>query len=190
MASRADQEAGSATEITKQVNSWPAMLKGLGLAVGVAGLAFFLSGWLPRFVLWGGYVAVLIAIGYKDFRERRIPNRLVYPAILVALGAMFHFPGWQSALLGGAVAALFLALPVVILGPSRAGVGDVKLALFVGLILGYSYALYGAMFIAFGGAALVGLVGIALRMLTRRSLLPFGVFLAIGTIIMLVLQMI
>jgi prepilin signal peptidase PulO-like enzyme (type II secretory pathway) len=152
-------------------------------------VASFHSPYVP-YVFYVAYIFVLIAVAYSDFRERRIPNRIIYPAILVALGAMFHLPGWGSALLGGAVAALVFIVPVFIYGPERAGIGDVKLAFFIGLIFGFSMTLYWALLVGFGSAALVGLVGILLRKMSRKSLLPFGSFLALGAIVFLITQMV
>ncbi len=157
------------------------------LLATVIGLASFLSSaLLDRYVFYLLYVVVLAAVSYKDLRERRIPNRVIYPAIAVALGAMFRFPGWQTALAGGLAAGILLLVPVFIFGPERAGLGDVKLAFFIGLILGFSYALYWALFVAFAAGALVGVVGILLGALSRKSLLPFGPFLALGATVILV----
>jgi len=166
-------------------------------AGGVLAVASYLAaGFLPQNVFYMAYIVVLIAVAYSDFRERRIPNRIIYPAILVALGAMFHFvpgwgrfPGWGRALLGGMAAALIFIIPVFIYGPEQAGIGDVKLAFFIGLIFGLSKTLYWALFVGFGSAALVGLVGILLRKMSRKSLLPFGSFLALGAIARLIAQM-
>jgi prepilin signal peptidase PulO-like enzyme (type II secretory pathway) len=166
-------------------------------AGGVLTIASYLAAdFLPSYVFYLTYLVVLTAVAYSDFRERRIPNRIIYPAILVALGAMFHcpdwgrFPGWGRALLGGAVAALVFIVPVFIYGPERAGIGDVKLAFFIGLIFGFSMTLYWALLVGFGSAALVGLVGILLRKMSRKSLLPFGSFLALGAIAFLIAQMV
>ena len=65
-----------------------------------------------------------------------------------------------------------------------------KLAFFIGLIFGFSMTLYWALFVGFGSAALVGLVGILLRKMSRKSLLPFGSFLALGAIAFLITQMV
>jgi len=162
----------------------------LKLAAGgaLAVAAYLAADFLPPYVFYLAYVVALIAVAYSDLRERRIPNRIIYPAILVALGAMFRFPGWGSALLGGAVAGLVFIIPVFIYGPERAGIGDVKLAFFIGLIFGFSMTLYWALLVGFGSAALVGLVGIALRKMSRKSLLPFGSFLALGAVAFLILK--
>lgn len=160
-------------------------------AGGILVVASYLAAdFLPPSVFYLVYIAVLAAVAYSDLRQRRIPNRIIYPAILVALGAMFRFPGWGSALLGGAVAALVFIVPVFIYGPERAGIGDVKLAFFIGLIFGFSMTLYWALLAGFGSAALVGLVGILLCKMSRKSLLPFGSFLALGAIAFLIIQMV
>jgi prepilin signal peptidase PulO-like enzyme (type II secretory pathway) len=164
----------------------------LKLAAGgvLAVASYLVAGFLPPYVFYLAYLVVLIAVAYSDLRERRIPNRIIYPAILVALGAMFRFPGWSSALLGGVVAALVFIVPVFIYGPERAGMGDVKLAFFIGLIFGFSMTLYWAFLVGFGSAALVGLVGILLRKMHRKSLLPYGPFLALGAIAFLITRMV
>jgi prepilin signal peptidase PulO-like enzyme (type II secretory pathway) len=161
------------------------------VAGGVLALASYLAaGFLPPYLFYVTYIVVLTAVAYSDFRERRIPNRIIYPAILVALGAMFRFPGWGSALLGGVAAALVFIVPVFVYGPERAGIGDVKLAFFIGLIFGFDMPLYWALLVGFGSAALVGVVGILLRKMSRKSLLPFGSFLALGAIARLITQMV
>lgn len=166
-------------------------------AGGVLAVASYLAaGFFPRYVFYLAYIAVLIAVAYSDYRTRLIPNRIIYPAILVALGAMFHFPdwgrfpGWGIALLGGVSAALFFVVPVFIYGPEQAGIGDVKLAFFIGLIFGVSRSLYWALLVGFVSTALVGLVGILLRKMGRKSLLPYGPFLALGAIALLITQMV
>jgi prepilin signal peptidase PulO-like enzyme (type II secretory pathway) len=162
------------------------------VAGGVLTVASYLAAdLLPPFVFYMAYIIVLTAVAYSDLRERRIPNRIIYPAILVALGAMFHhFPGWGTALLGGVAAALVFIVPVFIYGSDQAGIGDVKLAFFIGLIFGFSIPLLWALLIGSGSAALVGLVGILLHKMGRKSLLPFGSFLALGAIACLIAQMV
>jgi prepilin signal peptidase PulO-like enzyme (type II secretory pathway) len=184
------------TDLEQNVSSEkPAFTRELALKLAAGGVLavasyYLAAGFLPQNVFYVAYIVVLIAVAYSDFQERRIPNRIIYPAILMALGAMFHFPGWGSALLGGAAAALVFIVPVFIYGPERAGIGDVKLAFFIGLIFGFSMALLWALLVGSGSAALVGLAGILLRKMSRKSLLPFGSFLALGAIALLITQMV
>ncbi|MCX6033031.1 MAG: prepilin peptidase [Chloroflexi bacterium] len=149
----------------------------LGLIAG----GYLLARLLPRQALYLIYVAALVVVAYYDIRERRVPNVVSYPAILFALGAMWAAPdGWRSALLGAIVAAAVMLVPVIVYGAQRAGIGDVKLAIFIGLILGFTPALFWAALIAFAGAAIVGLVGVVLGKLTFKSALAFGPFMALG----------
>jgi len=153
----------------------------LALILGLLGMGYLSANFLPRAFLYVLYVAVLAAAAYFDFRERRVPNIVSYPAILFALGAMQRTPGgWQSALLGALIAAAIMLAPVLIYGAQRAGIGDVKLALFIGLVLGLTSALFWAALIAFATAAIVGLIGVILGRLTFKSSLAFGPFMALG----------
>jgi len=158
----------------------------LAASVILAVASYLAAGFFPIEVFYLVYLAVLTAVAYTCFRVLLIPNRIIYPAILVALGAMFHFPGCGSALLGGTVAGLIFIVPVFIYGPERAGVGVVKLAFFIGLIFGFSMPLLWVLFVGLGVSNLVGLVGILLRKMNRKSLLPFGSFLAFGAIAFLI----
>ncbi len=139
---------------------------------------------LVYFALQAVYAAVLVYVSLTDLRSRIIPNAVVLPAIGIGLVAMFFTLGWGSALLGSAVAALVMTVPVLIYGPGRAGIGDVKLALFIGLVVGYPAVVY-ALAICFVAAAAVALAGLVSRRLTRRSTMPFAPFLSLGAIIML-----
>lgn len=173
-------------ELAAREGFWPRagqVLLGVGLVVAGYLAAGHTGGWL----LYPYYLASLAAIAWVDLRERRIPNRIVCPAILVALGAAIGRPGWQTSLAGGVAMAALLWLPAWI-AKLRPGSGDVKLGLLIGLVLGLSWALYGAVVVAFGGALLAGLVGILLKRWDRRSMLPFGPFLALGMIAGLLIQ--
>jgi prepilin signal peptidase PulO-like enzyme (type II secretory pathway) len=159
------------------------------VALGIALLAtgYLLAGTVPRSLLHGIYAVVLLTIVYTDIRQHRVPNLVVYPAIVFACGVALSHPEWWKNLLGGVVAAILLTIPVFIYGPERAGIGDIKMALFMGLILGFSMNLYWALLIAFAAGALVGGIGILLGKLHRKSTLPFAAFLGLGTIVVLFL---
>lgn len=130
-----------------------------------------------------GYALVLISVAYTDLRERRIPNKIIVPALGVALVAMFYIPGWQSALIGAAVASFVFILPVISFG-KQGGMGDVKLAAFIGLILGWPVT-FTALVIAILLAAAVALIGVLIGKWNRKSLIPFGPFLSLGALICL-----
>lgn len=133
------------------------------------------------------YSAVLLTVSYTDIRRGIVPNQIMYPALLLAMAGMFRAPGWRSRALGGLVGMVVFIIPILFYGLERAGMGDVKLALFIGLIVGFPTVIY-ALTITFFSGAIVGLVGIGLGKLTRRSTIPFAPFLALGALVLLWLQ--
>jgi Flp pilus assembly protein protease CpaA len=137
--------------------------------------------WLV-YALYAAATAVLVSVSVTDIRERRIPNRVMAPALAVAFVAALVRPERGSLLLGGIIAGGLLLLPVLLFGLERAGGGDVKLALFVGLVLGWPLVLP-ALLIAFVVAACFALIALALRRVTRRSTVAFGPFLALGAVV-------
>lgn len=70
--------------------------------------------------------------------------------------------------------------------PSWIGGGDLRLAFIMGLLLGLKQGVV-ALFIAYIIGATVSIVLIALKQKNRKSMVPFGPFLAIGTFIALFL---
>jgi prepilin signal peptidase PulO-like enzyme (type II secretory pathway) len=137
-------------------------------------------------VLAGFMAAVLVVVAATDIERRIIPNRVVLPATaLMLLGHVAMAP--QSSLqylLAGLCAAAVFVVPNLI-GLSWMGMGDVKLILLLGVGLGSG--VLGALTIAFLSMfpfALASLLrgGVA----ARRATLPFGPFLALGGLIMLV----
>jgi len=111
---------------------YPAVELATALLIAGCVLAFGLSG---RMVVAAFFCAVLVAISAIDLTHRIIPNRIVLPAFLVVLAAQTLLepsPEWALAALG-ASGFLFLA---VLIHPAGMGMGDVKLALLMGAMLG------------------------------------------------------
>jgi prepilin signal peptidase PulO-like enzyme (type II secretory pathway) len=79
------------------------------------------------------------------------------------------------------VGAFILFVPVLIHGPDQAGLGDVKWATFIGLVVGFP-AILVALFVAATGLILAGLIGVALHRYHRHSTVPFAPFLCLGGI--------
>ena len=129
------------------------------------------------------FVAALIALGGIDLDHKLLPNRIVYPmAAYGALATLLVERGdLVEHLIAGAGAFAFL-LAAVLAYPRGKGMGDVKLAGAMGLYLGVS--VIPALLIAFLTGSIVG-VAIVVRegAAARKKAVPFGVFLAIGGII-------
>ena len=159
---------------TGATESGARVLSGRGrLAAGVAATALA-SVALVRFGLGGlgaygaFFVGVVAWIGLHDLLTRRIPNSVVLPAALLALAGRCalepsHALRWSVA--GLAAGAMLLILALV--RPAGLGMGDVKFGLLLGFGLGSS--IVAALVLAFVGAAVYGLVVIAVRGLEART---------------------
>jgi leader peptidase (prepilin peptidase)/N-methyltransferase len=148
------------------------------LLVGASVLAF---GFSAEAAVASFFCAALVAVSVVDLERRIIPNRIVLPAAAVVLAAqtlLFPSPEWALAAIG---AALFLFLAALAY-PAGMGMGDAKLALLLGAMLGRTVP--AAMMIAMI-AALVPAIVLLIRhgSAARKMGIPFGPFLALGGIV-------
>jgi leader peptidase (prepilin peptidase)/N-methyltransferase len=128
------------------------------------------------------FVSLLVVVAIIDLEHRRILNRLIYPAIVVALAA-FLLPGRTPLpqLLGGLIGAGTLLL-LAWASPQAMGFGDVKLTAFLGLFLGYPLIIV-ALFLAFVVGGLLSLLLLAVGRLRRGQPVAFGPYLALGGVV-------
>ncbi len=129
------------------------------------------------------FCATLVTISATDYERRIIPNRIVVPAAAVVLAAntiVHPSVEWVAAGLGASGFLLLAALAY----PAGMGMGDIKLALLLGVALGRTVpvALMGGMI-----AALVPAVVLLARhgSAARKMGIPFGPFLALGGVLAL-----
>ncbi len=168
-----------------------AAVAGVTAALFVGLAARYHDSWvLPAFL---GLAAGLVALSVIDFEHFLLPNRIVYPLAITTLAlltvAALGDDAWGAlgrAALGGAVAMLALGL-LHLVSPRSMGFGDVKLAFVLGLALGWLGwgELVLGLFCGFLAGAVVGGVLIVLRCRGRKDHLPFGPFLAFGTLVVL-----
>jgi leader peptidase (prepilin peptidase)/N-methyltransferase len=150
---------------------------------GCFGLAVMLHvGLGVRGLLAGAFVVVLVELAAIDLEQRVLPNRIVLPAVVLALGASFALDPARGAesLLSAVAAGGFLLVPSIV-RRGAIGMGDVKLAFLLGAVLGRVVA--AALVIglcAAGGFALLLVVSRGRSAL--RAEMPLGPFLAGGAI--------
>ncbi|MEV5764216.1 A24 family peptidase [Micromonospora sp. NPDC052213] len=142
---------------------------------------------------WLGWAIPLV---FVDAAVHRLPDRLTWPAAagtwlvlgVAALAGAGPAP-WLRATVAGAGLALFFAATTLLLGRRGFGLGDAKLALGVGALLGwYGWALpVAGLMLALLLSGLVGVALLASRRVGWRSHLPFGPFLALGAVAALLL---
>jgi leader peptidase (prepilin peptidase)/N-methyltransferase len=129
-------------------------------------------------------IATLIALAGIDLEHRLLPNVIVGPAALAGftLSVLENPERWWVYLVSAlAVGGGLFALAFAYRGGM--GMGDVKMGGMLGAFLG-PYAALAVFLGAFVGAITGGLLMAAGKM-QRRQALPFGVFMAMGGIIVL-----
>jgi len=129
------------------------------------------------------FCVVLVAISATDIEHRIIPNRIVLPAAAIVLVAntMLH-PSVQWAV-AGLGAALFLLIAALAY-PGGMGMGDVKLALLLGVALGPTVPV--AMMVGMISALVPSVILYARHgSAARKMRIPFGPFLAFGGVVAL-----
>jgi leader peptidase (prepilin peptidase)/N-methyltransferase len=149
-------------------------------------------------VVYAAFFWALVVLTVIDLEYKLLPNKIVYPTFLAGwvglVVACFvddtpavHLEG---AALGALIFGGFLFL-VAFVYPAGMGMGDVKLALVLGTFLGYDGHSLGratgltltGMFFSFFGGGLIGLAIILVRRGDRKTQVPFGPFLALGTVV-------
>lgn len=152
----------------------------------VAGAAAYDRVWVA--IMIAVFLSLMPVIAWIDIERRIIPNRITYPAFVgfaifvviarLAGGGTDPVRGLIGALLYGGV------LFVVAVISRGMGMGDVKLALVIGVVLGS----IGLAWVGVAAAAAVlfgGVGGIVALMIgrDRKSMIPFGPYMAAGAIV-------
>ncbi|GAA2969259.1 hypothetical protein GCM10010519_00480 [Streptomyces lactacystinicus] len=165
----------------------PELLTGASFAAVAAAGA---SGWAGAAQYW--LLACGAALTVIDLKVHRLPDILTLPAsagtlLLLGGAALAGEPGsiWRALTAAAAVTAVYLVLVV-----AGMGMGDVKLAPAVGVLLGWSSwtsVLWGT----FAGFALAAVAGLALILTGRastKSRLAFGPYMVAGAVVVSVLS--
>ncbi|MBX4187292.1 MAG: prepilin peptidase [Candidatus Doudnabacteria bacterium] len=129
-------------------------------------------------------ICFLIIVAVYDFKHYLILDKVVFPAFGLALLWSIVSGQFVSGLIGAAIVAGFFALQYYVSQGRWIGFGDVKLGLFLGTMLGYKMSLI-MLLLAYFMGAVVGVTLIMLKQKTMGSKLPFGVFLSISAIMIL-----
>jgi prepilin signal peptidase PulO-like enzyme (type II secretory pathway) len=144
---------------------------------------------IPLLVLRSVFVLVLVQVIFFDFEHRLILDRVMFPSmVLAAVVSLFGSPWWAGLATGVAAGLLFLVFALVgyaIFKAEALGFGDVKLALFIGLLLG-PLPTISAFFYGMVLAAVASIVFIVWHR-SARGTIAYGPYLAAGALIMLFL---
>jgi prepilin signal peptidase PulO-like enzyme (type II secretory pathway) len=143
--------------------------------------SFLVFGWSGTAFVAAFFCATLVVISATDLSHRIVPNAVVLPATVIVLVAMTALHPSVEWVLGALGASLFLLIAALI-HPQGMGIGDVKLALLLGAMLGRNVAV--ALMVGMIAALVPSLVLFARHGMTARKMkIPLAPFLAFGGIV-------
>ena len=135
------------------------------------------------------FIYILIVITVIDLDHMIIPDRLVGLGLITGIAAIFVGAieiGWKDAFMGSFFYGGFLYLAGMlgkqIFKKEAMGMGDVKLGVMMGLLLGWKMSVM-SLYLSFLVASIVGLTAIITGQLSKGDRIPFGPFLAMGTVL-------
>jgi leader peptidase (prepilin peptidase)/N-methyltransferase len=143
--------------------------------------------------------SLLLAVAVIDLEHQLILNRIIFPSAVVFLllapfwteldmpRTLLESSGVIASFLNSVasgVGAFLLFLIIFIVYPQGMGGGDVKLAGLIGLMVGYP-GVIAALWSGIVAGGVVALALLALRRKGRKDAMPFGPFLALGGIVVL-----
>ena len=143
-------------------------------------------------VIYAGFFWALVVLTVIDLEYKLLPNKIVFPTFIagwLALAIAALAGGDAGRLLDAAIGAAIFGgffFLVAFIYPAGMGGGDVKLAFVLGTFLGYAggpgVVLVG-MFLSFLLGAIIGVIVMKATGGDRKKQVPFGPFLALGTIL-------
>lgn len=160
-------------------------------ALELATLAVFLLhgavfGWTPLLVVRLIFACALVVLFAIDLEHHLLPDVITLPGIAAGLLAATLFPpGLRDALIGvvagGGVLWLIGEVYFRIAGQEGMGGGDVKMLAMIGAFLGWKLVLVTLVLSSVAGSV-IGILVIALRRGDMKYALPYGTFLALGSL--------
>jgi len=131
-------------------------------------------------------MSTFIVVTFIDLDHRIIPNGITLPGMVagLVLGPLAMGTGMLGSVLGlvagGGLLYAVMVLGRVVLKKDGMGGGDVKLMAMVGGFIGWKLILLSIFIGSFVGS-LVGVPLIALKVIDRNTMIPFGPFLVAGS---------
>ncbi len=135
------------------------------------------------------FSTLLLTLVFTDIERRLLPDRIVLPAMVMAAGLAWVLPGmsvldiFYGGLLGLSI-AIALILASLPFGAGAFGMGDAKVIVLLGLLLGPSSVIV-AVFVSTLAAGLFAVALLAMRRRRFGDYVPHGPFLVMGALIAL-----
>jgi len=138
-----------------------------------------------KFIVMLLLLSLLIVSSFIDLRYKIIPNKITYIGIIsgLVLSIFFTHITMLNSLLGAIIPAGLLLL-IALIYKKGMGIGDVKLVAMIGTFIGWEYTLL-AIFLASLVGSIIGLTLLVSGVISRKTQIPFGPFITIGTLIII-----
>lgn len=133
-------------------------------------------------------IILLIAASVIDFKEHRIPDKLIVVGTVIGLvfSLINSYKGLLNGLIGGIAVTLVLLL-VFCITKGGLGLGDVKLFGCVGIYLGFEDT-FSALLTASVLSGLFSFVLICINRDNKKREIPFAPFILVGTLAAIILS--
>ena len=153
-------------------------------------LIFLIYGLTLQSLIYIILASAVIIIAFIDLNKQIIPDVISLPGIGVGLILSFFVPyisfinSVLGVVVGGGIILVIGLVGSAIFKKEAMGGGDVKLAAMIGAFLGWQYIII-SLFLGFFLGALAGIFLILSKIKRREDIMPFGPFIALGSIITL-----
>ena len=148
----------------------------LGAKFGVVNLEFLIG------VI---FACVMIVIAVYDFKHYLILDVVIFPALALSVFINLISGSFVDGILGSILVSGFFLIQYLISKGSWIGFGDVKLGLLLGSLFGWKMSII-LLLVSYMTGALVGTFLLILNKKKMSSKLPFGTFLGLSAIIILI----
>ncbi|WP_147532508.1 prepilin peptidase [Bacillus marasmi] len=140
-------------------------------------------GWSSELIIALTLISLFIIILVSDTAYMIIPDKvlLVFVGIFLLERLFIPLSPWWDSLLGAGI-GFGLLLIIAIVSKGGMGGGDIKLFALIGFVVGVKTLLL-SFFLSTLFGAVFGLLGMALKLVKKGKPIPFGPFIAIGTLV-------
>ncbi len=152
----------------------------------MTGLLFVLAplvlGWSSELFIAWTLISLFMIIFVSDLSYMLIPDKvlLVFAGIFLLERIFLPLNPWWDSLVGAGVGFLLLLL-IAIISKGGMGGGDIKLFALIGFVVGIKLMLL-SFFLSTLFGAIFGISGLIIGKLKRKNPIPFGPFIAAGTL--------
>lgn len=140
-------------------------------------------GWSGELVVALTLISMFMIIIVSDINYMLIPDKILlwFAGIFLLERIIWPLTPWWDSLLGAGTGFLLLLI-IAILSKGGMGGGDIKLYALLGFVLGFKLVLL-SFFLSTLFGAVIGGLALLLKIVKRKQPIPFGPFIAAGTLI-------